>query len=452
MNFQIRAKEFSDPEKMAAEYLVQYYGGKKIEYPINPFQMLKDEGVLFSLIVSQNLEGVYVPASTPDDIPIVGINERRPITRQRYTAAHELCHHFRDADREISCPIYGTKNDVERFADKFAAALLMPEQELRVQVKKRSNVHGEVSLNDALEIADYFGVSFESCVRRIAYQIHALSGDVESAALNKRIRKFKPDIERKKRHMSYARLYASLLDCFKEQFLFVPTESARLVFQNEYIYNDSRMEGVDVTPEQAAEIVTDLRLNAQNSEYCTEENEAFVSIAGHYLMYQNIFAVPVSDQIDVYDLFQLNRELFSKYPFPEVGGNVRQNNTLVLGTKFETVDYQDVFNELDKLNDEVKAVFSKRQGMTISEYIQFVARTHHRITVIHPFQDGNGRTSRAFMNVQLVRAGILPIYVKVEEKERYFEALAHADLTGDYNELYEVVFKLILRSCVDLNR
>ena len=56
------------------------------------------------------------------------------------------------------------------------------------------------------------------------------------------------------------------------------------------------------------------------------------------------------------------------------------------------------------------------------------------------------------MNVQLVRAGILPIYVKVEEKERYFEALAHADLTGDYNELYEVVFKLILRSCVDLNR
>ena len=122
--------------------------------------------------------------------------------------------------------------------------------------------------------------------------------------------------------MSYARLYASLLDCFKEQFLFVPTESARLVFQNEYIYNDSRMEGVDVTLEQAAEIVTDLRLNAQNSEYCTEENEAFVSIAGHYLMYQNIFAVPVSDQIDVYDLFQLNRELFSKYPFPEVGGNV----------------------------------------------------------------------------------------------------------------------------------
>lgn len=185
------------------------------------------------------------------------------------------------------------------------------------------------------------------------------------------------------------------------------------MFQNEYIYNDSRMEGVDVTLEQAAEIVTDLRLNAQNSEYCTEENEAFVSIAGHYLMYQNIFAVPVSDQIDVYDLFQLNRELFSKYPFPEVGGNVRQNNTLVLGTKFETVDYQDVFNELDKLNNEVKAVFSKRQGMTISEYIQFVARTHHRITVIHSFQDGNGRTSRAFMNVQLVRAGIRCCVVKL---------------------------------------
>ena len=102
MQFQTEAKAFTDPEQMAAAYLFKYFGTRKIEYPINPFQMLKEEGILFSLMNFKKLEGVYIPASGDNDIPVVGININRPITRQRFTAAHELCHHFRDADKEIS--------------------------------------------------------------------------------------------------------------------------------------------------------------------------------------------------------------------------------------------------------------------------------------------------------------------------------------------------------------
>ena len=286
----------------------------------------------------------------------------------------------------------------------------------------------------------------------IAYQIHAITGNVESDELKKRVRKYAPEKMRLKRHISYANLYAGIIDCCQEQFAFTPSDQARFIFQNDYIYNDSRMEGVDVTQEEAAEIVTDLRLNAQNSEYCTETNEAFLSIAGHYCMYQEILSVPVSDKLDVYDLFDLNRKLFSKYPFPEVGGMVRQNNALALGAKFETADYQDIFPELDKLNEVVQDYFARRGELSKSEYIKQVVRTHHRITVIHPFQDGNGRTSRAFMNVEFVRAGMPPIYIRAEEKNRYFDALARADLTGEYDELYEIVFDLILKACVELNR
>jgi Zn-dependent peptidase ImmA (M78 family) len=132
------AKQYTDPEKMAVAYLVKYYGNQKIEYPINPFKMLKDEGILFSLMDFKKLEGVYVPASSLEDVPLVGINVNRPITRQRFSAAHELCHHFRDSDKQISCPI-GAKNSVERFAENFAVALLMPINELRAQVNKRKN-------------------------------------------------------------------------------------------------------------------------------------------------------------------------------------------------------------------------------------------------------------------------------------------------------------------------
>lgn len=88
----------------------------------------------------------------------------------------------------------------------------------------------------------------------------------------------------------------------------------------------------------------------------------------------------------------------------------------------------------------------------MSEYIKHVARTHHKITVIHPFPEGNGRTSRAFMNVQFVRAGITPIYIKIEEKKDYIAALSRVDQCGDYDELYEIIFRHILRSSVELHQ
>ena len=446
------AKQYSDPEKMAAEYLARYYGDEKVEYPINPFKMLKDEGILFSLRDFNKLEGVYIPASDEDDVPIVGINVNRPITRQRYTAAHELCHHFRDADKEISCPITAKKSAVEKFAEGFAAAVLMPIEELEVQVRKRRNADNYISFEDVLEIADYFGVSFESCLYRIAYRIHAISGNTEASELRKRIRIFKPDKVRKKLHMTYTKLYADLIDCYQEQLSFQPTDYALYLFQNEYIYNDSRMEGVDITVEQAAEIVTDLRLNMQNSNYCREENEAFLSIAGHYDMYQEIFAVPVKNTLSIYDTFALNKKLFSHYPYPEFGGNVRQNNTLVIGAKFETADYHDIFSELAKVDEKVKQYYEQREDLPMSEYVKHVVRVHHKVTAIHPFAEGNGRTSRAFMNVQLVRAGMIPVYIKVEDKADYIKALARADELQDYDELYEIIFKLIFRSYADLNK
>ncbi len=72
------------------------------------------------------------------------------------------------------------------------------------------------------------------------------------------------------------------------------------------------------------------------------------------------------------------------------------------------------------------------------------------MTVIHPFNDGNGRTARAFMNLQLVRAGFLPIYIKVEDKKDYLEALSLADKNQDYSALYEMFFKIMIRSHVEL--
>ena len=446
------AKKYSEPEKMASVFLNRYFNNQEIKYPINPFKILQDYGVIFKLSNLRKLEGVYIPASSVDDIPVVGININRPITRQRFTAAHELCHHLRDADRQISCPI-GAKDKIEKFAESFAAALLMPLCDLKIQVKDRMDRNGHVNFDDVLDIADYFGVSFASCLYRIAYLIHAIDGDTSSNSLKKKIIKYSPDYKRKARHMTFTKLYEGLLDNYNRQLLsFQPTDYAKYIFQNEYIYNDSRMEGLDVTLGQASEIVTDLRLNTQNSVYCSEQNEVFMSIAGHYAMYQEIFHEQPKDECSIQDMFSLNQKLFSCYPYPDFGGRLRQNNTLVMGAKFETIDYRNIAKELDKLEIEIKKLSEAKDNIPISEFIKCVARIHHRITVIHPFADGNGRTSRAFMNMQLISANLPPVYIKIEDKQAYVDALHRVDACGNYDELYEIIFKILLNTHVELNK
>lgn len=449
MSFYEEAKLYSDPEKLASVFLARHFSQTAIPFPINPFELLKKEGVLFSIRDLKKLEGVYIPASSSDDLAVAGINGNRPITRQRFTAAHELCHHLRDSDKPINC-FSGNRNvAIEKFADKFAAAILMPMKELRKQVDKYKDHQGNVSFEDVLRISDYFGVSFEACLRRIAYNIHAIEGDTESSELGKRISCFKPEKQRKRLGLSYLNLYEQLFGQYTEQLRFKLSEKAKLLFLNDYIYNDSRLEGVEVDLEKASEIVTDLRLKAHAGKYYEHEN-MYMSVAGHYEMYKSIFSEPVAESLSIYEVSKLNRLLFSCYPCPEYGGKTRTQNTLVVGAKFNTIDHTQIIMELQKLDKVVKEQYEKRDNISICDYIKHVAETHYRLTVIHPFPDGNGRTSRAFMNLQLIRVGLFPIYIKVEDKKRYFEALSVIDKGGSYDSLYELIFEIMIRTHMEL--
>ena len=55
------------------------------------------------------------------------------------------------------------------------------------------------------------------------------------------------------------------------------------------------------------------------------------------------------------------------------------------------------------------------------------------------------------MNVQFVRAGLPPVYILVEDKKDYVKALARADKEGVYDDLYEIIFRILIRSHVALS-
>jgi len=56
---------------------------------------------------------------------------------------------------------------------------------------------------------------------------------------------------------------------------------------------------------------------------------------------------------------------------------------------------------------------------------------HFRLTAIHPFSDGNGRSARLLMNLLLICGGYVPVAVRPEDRKPYLDALEYASLKDD---------------------
>lgn len=70
------------------------------------------------------------------------------------------------------------------------------------------------------------------------------------------------------------------------------------------------------------------------------------------------------------------------------------------------------------------------------------ALLHGELVKIHPFIDGNGRTSRLVMNLCLMNSGYLPVIIKKEKRLDYYNALDKAHTTGDYTDFVKLVNEL----------
>lgn len=66
-------------------------------------------------------------------------------------------------------------------------------------------------------------------------------------------------------------------------------------------------------------------------------------------------------------------------------------------------------------------------------------RLHAILVGIHPFIDGNGRTARLLLNLELMKDGFPPIIIKFENHLEYYEALDTAHTTENYHDFITLV-------------
>lgn len=69
------------------------------------------------------------------------------------------------------------------------------------------------------------------------------------------------------------------------------------------------------------------------------------------------------------------------------------------------------------------------------------AMLHAIFVGIHPFIDGNGRTSRLLLNLELMKEGYPPVIIKVVNRLNYYEALDKAHTQKDYDDFIQLVAK-----------
>jgi Fic family protein len=119
-------------------------------------------------------------------------------------------------------------------------------------------------------------------------------------------------------------------------------------------------------------------------------------------------------------------------------GRYRQQNVLISGATTTPPDYTLL---ADKMAQFVNWYNSEAGQL---HPIERAAKVHADFVSIHPFIDGNGRTSRLLMNLELMKAGYPPCVIKVENRLAYYDALDQWMAHGKTEPFIQLVADAVL--------
>lgn len=117
----------------------------------------------------------------------------------------------------------------------------------------------------------------------------------------------------------------------------------------------------------------------------------------------------------------------------EYAGVYRKEQVFIAGAKHTPPAHYLIQEKIDQMMK-----WYHQEGIHLHP-VERGAMVHAIFVGIHPFIDGNGRTSRLLLNLELMKDGFPPVIIKVENRLAYYEALDKAHTTESYHDFIKLV-------------
>lgn len=174
-------------------------------------------------------------------------------------------------------------------------------------------------------------------------------------------------------------------------------------------------------------------------------------------MYDYIKDYDCNNKITVYHILKLHQLIYSKCDYPEFGGTFRKDDRYLPGSGVVIPEYDHVPYLMSDMYTRVGSLLSKAEkaqkegNFDVIAYINECVDIKCELIRIHPFPDGNGRSSRGFLNLLFKNVGLPPVYVKNSQKEVYCRALNKALVDNDYQSIHTFYHHLLCYSVYELD-
>lgn len=195
-------------------------------------------------------------------------------------------------------------------------------------------------------------------------------------------------------------------------------------------YNSNKIEGSTLTEEQTASLFDTGVLPRSDDYYRAKDVE---EMNGHFLMFNKMLDTldqPLSQKLIKQFHYELKSGVFEDRANGYAIGDYKKRPNMIGINK--TALPSEVPQEMEKLLS-----WYNDQNITLNT----LAELHARYEIIHPFQDGNGRTGRMILFRECLYQKIAPFIIEDANRPEYLEALRAYRNAGSTNELVSLFEK-----------
>lgn len=200
-------------------------------------------------------------------------------------------------------------------------------------------------------------------------------------------------------------------------------------FMIDFTYNSNAIEGNTLTLKETALALEGMTIDQKP----LKDHLEAVGHRDAFLYVQDVAKqeLPLSETVikNIHALVLMNR--------PDDKGVYRRIPVRIMGAYTEPVQpyiIEPKMTELLSSNEERKSTMTD---------IERIALFHLEFEGIHPFIDGNGRTGRLILNLDLIRNGYPPINVKFTDRKRYYDAFDAFYKDNDATPMTELIAEYI---------